>query len=204
MCNRFSARAIRAVFLFVMLAPALVIGQAREHNGATASPVADAGLAPISIQMESVTTENDNQILGTIRARQLAHGVLFEPAMTGLTPGAHGFHIHEHHNCRPDPAEAQQGADATVIPGGQAGDHWDPGAKGHHAGPWGKGHLGDLPNLHVDGDGLATLPVYAPRIALRDLRGKALVVHEHRDNYSDQPDGKGGSGPAVACGVWLE
>ena len=159
-------------------------------------------MEPISIRMEAVTTEGVGEVIGTIRARQLVHGVLFEPALKGLEPGLHGFHIHENASCNPDPTEGETSPLANVTPAGQAGDHWDPGLKGHHAGPWGRGHLGDLPNLYVDSDGVATLPVYAPRISLSNLERRALIVHGEADNYQSEPDSKGGSGPAVACGAW--
>ncbi|MFW5824837.1 MAG: superoxide dismutase family protein [Marinobacter sp.] len=153
--------------------------------------------------MTAATASEGGTIQGVIQARQLAEGVLFEPAMKGLPPGLHGFHLHENANCDPSREQTRDTANPSVQPAGEAGDHWDPGEDGNHEGPWGHGHLGDLPNLYVDDDGLATLPVYAPRLTLRDLEQRALMVHENRDNYTDEPDGKGGSGNAIACGVFV-
>jgi Cu-Zn family superoxide dismutase len=42
--------------------------------------------------------------------------------------------------------------------------------------------------------------VIAPRLKLADVQGRALVIHEGGDNYSDQPENGGGKG-RVACGV---
>ena len=82
-----------------------------------------------------------------------------------------------------------------------AGGHYDPEETGHHGTPWGDGHLGDLPALYVDDDGMATLPVLAPRPDMDDLKGRALMIHAGGDNYSDQPKPLGGGGARVACGV---
>ena len=42
--------------------------------------------------------------------------------------------------------------------------------------------------------------VPAPRLKLSDVQGRALVIHEGGDNYSDNPENGGGKG-RVACGV---
>lgn len=73
---------------------------------------------------------------------------------------------------------------------------------GKHHGPHAQGgHKGDLPPLVVNPDGTATLPVIAPHLKLRDLSGKALMIHAGGDNYSDQPAPLGGGGGRIACGV---
>ena len=40
----------------------------------------------------------------------------------------------------------------------------------------------------------------APRLKMADVRGRALMIHEGGDNYSDNPENGGGKG-RVACGV---
>ena len=55
--------------------------------------------------------------------------------------------------------------------------------------------------LVVDRDGKATLPVLAPRLKVKDIRGRSLMVHVGGDNYSDQPAPLGGGGARIACGV---
>ena len=82
-----------------------------------------------------------------------------------------------------------------------AGGHLDPSNTGKHEGPYGKGHLGDLPVLYVGADGKAMLPVLAPRLKVADLKGRSLMIHAGGDNYSDQPDKLGGGGARIACGV---
>ena len=71
---------------------------------------------------------------------------------------------------------------------------------GFSEGPEGNGHLGDLPRLTSDG-GCVTTAVVAPRLALRDLYGRALVIHEGGDNYSDSAVPLGRGSARLACGV---
>jgi Cu-Zn family superoxide dismutase len=80
-----------------------------------------------------------------------------------------------------------------------AGEHYDPEARKSHKGPQGAGHKGDLPVLNATDKGISQT-VTAPRLKLAEVRGRALVIHEGGDNYSDQPDNGGGKG-RVACGV---
>jgi Cu-Zn family superoxide dismutase len=122
-------------------------------------------------------------------------GLLIVPDLHGLSPGQHGFHVHQHPDCGPKTSQGK------VVPGGAAGGHYDPQDTGRHAGPVGNGHLGDLPVLLADGDGNATMAMFAPRLEVPDLVGRALMVHEGGDNYSDEPKPLGGGGARVACGV---
>ncbi len=41
----------------------------------------------------------------------------------------------------------------------------------------------------------------APRVNTSNLKGRALIIHEHGDNYSDDPAPLGGGGARFACGV---
>lgn len=155
---------------------------------------AAAAAEALSVQMHRVNESGTGEALGEVRVTDNPHGALFEPKLNGLTPGLHGFHVHEHPDCGPGQKKGER------KPGLSAGGHYDPEDSGRHEGPFGQGHLGDLPALVVDRDGSAAHPVLAPRIALSDLRGRALMVHEGGDTYSDQPE-LGGGGARVACGV---
>jgi Cu-Zn family superoxide dismutase len=92
--------------------------------------------------------------------------------------------------------------DGKMVPGLAAGGHYDPAETGMHDTPFGKGHLGDLPALYVDENGMATSPVLAPRLKkLEDVKGRSLMIHAGGDNYSDMPAKLGGGGARMACGV---
>jgi Cu-Zn family superoxide dismutase len=133
--------------------------------------------------------------IGTIKVQDTAYGALFTPSLRGLPPGLHGFHVHENGHC--GPAEK----DGQMTAGMAAGGHYDPAKTGKHLGPYGDGHVGDLPPLVVEADGSATLPVLAPRLKVKDLAARSLMIHAGGDNYSDEPKPLGGGGARIACGV---
>jgi len=133
--------------------------------------------------------------VGQVSIAESQYGLVFSPALKGLAPGVHGFHVHQNPSC--DPAE-QNG---KKVPALAAGGHYDPKDSKRHDTPWGDGHLGDLPALFVDADGNANQPVLAPRLKLSDVAGRSLMVHAGGDNHADHPAPLGGGGARVACGV---
>ncbi len=135
-----------------------------------------------------INSERIGTSIGTITITSSPYGTIFTPNPSSLSPGLHGFHVHEKPNCGP----AEQ--NGTMVPGLAAGGHYDPAGTGKHEGPYGNGHLGDLPTLYANGDGTATHPVLAPRIKIADLKGRSLIIHAGGDNYSDHPKALGGGG----------
>ena len=140
----------------------------------------------MAVVVDMFTTDSGAAI-GSVLIEDTINGGRFTPDLTGLTPGEHGFHVHENPDCG--------------MAGQNAGSHYDPENTGRHEGPHGNGHLGALPRLTVAEDGTATVPVVAPRIKVSDILGRALMVHAGGDNYSDTPVPLGGGGARVACGV---
>ena len=151
--------------------------------------------APQSITMKVATATGSGASLGTVTMEETKYGVVFTPSLSGLTPGAHGFHVHEKGNCGPEMKDGKPGAALA------AGGHYDPDNSKQHGLPWGTGHRGDLPALVVDAEGKATLPVLAPRLKLAELKGKALMIHAGGDNHADHPQPLGGGGARMACAV---
>jgi len=147
-----------------------------------------------SVTMHAVNEQGIGKSLGTVEVSTSESGLVFTPDLSGLTPGLHGFHLHENGSCAPSKSES------GITPAGAAGSHFDPKNTGTHGTPWGEGHLGDLPALYVTSEGRATHPVLAPRLNMMDLKDKALVIHSGGDNYSDEPKKLGGGGARVACG----
>jgi superoxide dismutase, Cu-Zn family len=145
--------------------------------------------------MQLVNEQGAGKNIGTVRAAGTVFGLLLTPQLSDLTPGIHGFHVHQHPDC------------GAIVPGRKpaaamaAGGHLDPADTEMHDGPFGKGHLGDLPALYVGADGQATLPMLAPRLKVADIRGRSLMIHAGGDNYSDVPAKLGGGGSRIACGV---
>jgi len=151
--------------------------------------------AELVVTMNAATAAGAGASAGTVRIVETPYGLAFYPALAGLPPGQHGFHVHEKPSCAP--AE-QNGAMAAAI---GAGGHLDPASTKKHGEPWGDGHLGDLPPLYVAADGSAASPVLAPRLKLADVADRALMVHAGGDNHADHPAPLGGGGPRIVCGV---
>lgn len=152
--------------------------------------------AEITTTLNLVDKTGIGTALGTVTATDTDYGLLLQPDFTNLPPGVHGFHLHANPSC--DPGEK----DGEIAPAIAAGGHFDPGATESHQGPYGEGHLGDLPVLIVDEEGTADLPLLAPRLQVADLSGHALIIHEGKDNYADEPKSLGGGGGRLACGVF--
>jgi Cu-Zn family superoxide dismutase len=142
-----------------------------------------------------IDREGVGEPIGNVTLTPTDYGVLLTPDLRGLSPGIHGFHVHENGSC--EPAEK----DGLQVAGLAAGGHYDPEKTLRHAGPYGDGHLGDLPALTADSDGRATLPLLAPRLRLQDFSSRALVIHSGGDNYADTPSPLGGGGTRIACGI---
>ena len=152
-----------------------------------------------SIPIHAISANGTGMGLGTIVAKDTPQGLLLTPDLKqiGQPAGPRGFHLHEKPDCGAGP-----GPDGRPAPGMAAGGHFDPAKTGKHHGPHAKdGHKGDLPPLVVNADGTANLPVIAPQLKVRDLTGKALMIHAGGDNYADTPAPLGGGGGRVACGV---
>src|SRR5687768_4439742 len=111
--------------------------------------------------------------------------------LKGLTPGKHGFHIHEK-------------ADLSAPDYSSAGPHFNP-TKHKHAGPdAGERHAGDLGNVEADTSGNAKGNVTADGLtigsgAANDIVGRSVVVHEKADDLKTDPSGN--SGGRVAAGA---
>lgn len=151
--------------------------------------------ADISIPLDLVGEQGAIKAVGTVTVSETAYGLVFTPALEGLPPGVHGFHVHENGSCAP------KETDGKMVPALAAGGHYDPQGSKHHGTPWGDGHLGDLPGLVVDAEGKASYAVLAPRLKLADIKGRSLMVHMGGDNHADHPMPLGGGGARMACGV---
>ncbi len=143
-----------------------------------------------------MTNLNTGESVGTVTISSHPYGTVFTPHLKNLPTGIHGFHVHEIASC-----DAKK-KDGELVPGGAAGSHYDPSNTGKHAEPWSfEGHKGDLPALYVDDNGNATLPVLSPKLKLKELHNRSLMIHLNGDNYSDNPKPLGGGGARLACGV---
>ncbi|KAA6051302.1 superoxide dismutase [Cu-Zn] SodC2 [Pantoea sp. ICBG 1758] len=157
---------------------------------------AGASAASQEVTLHQVSAQGVGEAVGKVTITETDYGLQFTPALSGMKPGIHGFHVHAKGSC--EPGESQ----GKTVAAGAAGGHLDPQNSGKHLGPYADGHLGDLPALYVTDDGKASYPVVAPRLkSLSDIKGKALMVHVGGDNHADHPEPLGGGGARLACGV---
>jgi len=159
--------------------------------------VMTAGIAQadsISVPMSLMSLVKAPIPIGTITIKETPDGLLFTPDLKLLPSGPHGFHVHDSGNCAP--------GSRVKSPAMAAGGHMDPGQTLKHSGPNGRGHLGDLPLMLVSPQGTASEPLLAPRLKqLKQIKGRALIIHAGSDNYADTPVKFGGGSSRIACGA---
>ena len=151
--------------------------------------LADSPLDPVG---EARLSFADGRPAGIATLLNDAEGLRISIRASGLTPGAHGFHLHTTGKCE--------------APGfTSAGGHLNPDNRKHGTLAQGGAHLGDLPNLQIgpNGTGSATEAVPGGRGALGavfDGDGTAVIIHANADDYRTEPTGN--AGDRVACGVF--
>jgi len=131
-----------------------------------------------------------NTAAGAVNFVQRGDKLLVTARVTGLTPGGHGFHIHEKGDC-------------SSGDGMSAGGHFNPYGKPHGDPSQPDHHAGDLPMLVADsyGEARVTAEIEGTTVGggSGDVVGKAVIVHKDADDFTTQPTGN--SGARVACGV---
>lgn len=146
-------------------------------------PVAKATLEPRS----------GSQVGGKVSFTPVGDKLLVEAHVTGLSPGEHGFHVHEGGDCS---APDASGAGGHLNPAGMPHGH-------HHRMQPGQRHAGDLPNLVADVSGQVYYRAEVTGLKVErgahGLIGRSVVVHADPDDYQSQPAGN--SGRRIACGV---
>merc|ERR1719498_1850307 len=132
-----------------------------------------------------------------------AETIDIENEITGLTPGLHGFHIHEK-------ADFSNGC-------ASAGPHYNPFQRTHGGPDDEERHVGDLGNIEPDKDGIALAKITDRLVTLigeYSVIGRSFMVHADEDDLgrgdNSQPgppavNGKaskvtGNAGARIACG----
>jgi Cu-Zn family superoxide dismutase len=170
---------ILAVVLFVALIAVTQKSSGVLVSGATLVTRAVAVLSPTEA----------NSVSGTVTFTKAQNGIRIVADVSGLTPGAHGFHIHEFGDC-------------TARDASSAGGHFNPARTQHGPPDTQFSHAGDLGNLVADAAGKAHYERTDSMIVLEgpnSIIGRAVIVHENADDFRTQPTGN--SGRRVACGV---
>lgn len=166
---------MRAGFLMSALAASLLSACATTPAG----PMASADLQ----------ARSGSAVSGKVTLTESNGRLRLEAQVAGLTPGEHGFHVHEAGDCSAPDASSAKG-------------HFNPAGKahGHHAGS--ERHGGDMPNLVANAAGDARFSGEIEGLSLSGASGvvgRSIVVHADPDDYKSQPAGN--SGKRIACGV---
>ncbi|XP_077253187.1 copper/zinc superoxide dismutase 2 [Tasmannia lanceolata] len=158
-----------------------------------------AAVKPLTVVAEAkkavAVLKGNSQVEGVVTLLQEDGGpTTVKVRVTGLTPGLHGFHLHEY-------GDTTNGCIST-------GPHFNPKKLTHGAPEDEVRHAGDLGNIVANSDGIAEATIVDIQIPLsgpNGVIGRAFVVHELEDDL-----GKGGhelslstgnAGGRLACGV---
>lgn len=141
-------------------------------------PIVDLASAPGDAGATLVTP--GGAVSGSVNFATLGDSVRVTVAVTGLSEGWHGFHVHATGAC----SVTEEGA--FLSSGGHVGS-----AGGHGT----DSHDGDMPLLYANQAGVARATFLTDNFTLDqlfDADGSAVIVHAGPDNYANIPDRYGG------------
>jgi superoxide dismutase, Cu-Zn family len=146
----------------------------------------DGGVSKAIAQMIPTT---GSSVKGTVTFTKGSSGIHVHAEFSGLTPGDHGFHVHEY--------------GVWSENGMSSGGHFNP-TMAPHAGPDAKKrHVGDLGNITANSNGNATLDLDDSHLSFHgahSILGRGVVVHEKADDLKTQSP-PGNAGGRLAVGV---
>lgn len=172
-----------------------VANEAEETGEAAYGEVADLFNENEYLAVDINDTEAPGTVTGVARFAYDAENdeTVVQGRVEGLSPGLHGFHVHENGSC------ATQGS----TPAGAAGGHYNPDDSPHGApdDPADERHVGDFGNIRANDDGVARFRFSYVRDEsdFGALEDRAVMVHQGRDDLTSQPSGDAGS--RVGCGI---
>ncbi|KAG8227035.1 hypothetical protein J437_LFUL013822 [Ladona fulva] len=160
---------------------------------------------------KAVCVLNGPKVKGVVNFEQenAKDAVKLTGQLTGLSPGLHGFHVHEFGDMSEGKEESRLSDKFRRFSGCiTAGAHFNPYGKEHGSPTDEVRHVGDLGNVEANEDGVAIIDITDSMISLSgelSIIGRTMVVHEDKDDL-----GKGGhelskvtgnAGGRSACGV---
>jgi Cu-Zn family superoxide dismutase len=131
----------------------------------------------------------ENKVKGKVTFTQKEGGVEIVAELTGLTPGEHGFHVHEFGDC-------------SMADGKCAGGHFNPTGAPHGGPDSAERHAGDLGNIKAGADGKATYKRLDKMVSLNgrnSVIGRSVIIHAKADDLKTQPSGD--AGDRIGCGT---
>ena len=137
----------------------------------------------------TITSVPGKAVSGSVRFLQERNVVTVSVNLSGLTPGEHGFHIHEKGDC-------------SASDFSSAGPHFNPTGESHGGPQHTMRHRGDLGNLTADAHGKVAAEFSDSVLSLHgehSIIGRSVIVHAGKDDLVSQPAGN--AGPREGCGV---
>ena len=139
----------------------------------------------------SLNAKSGTQTTGMVTLTEADGMVSLEAHINGLSEGTHAIHLHET-------------ADCSSEDGTSTGGHWNPTFENH--GFWGSTdgfHRGDIGNFEADGSGHGMVNFKTDLWCLdcddpvKNIVGKAIIVHQGQDDLVSQPSGAAGA--RISC-----
>jgi Cu-Zn family superoxide dismutase len=167
--------------------------QGNPQTAAKARPTAGAPVAKATPEVQHavavLTAIGDSGVSGTIHFTDAGSQVEITGTVEGLSPGEHGFHVHEF------------GDLSNLDHKESGGGHYNPTDMPHGRPEDAQRHVGDLGNLTANAEGTAKIAKSDRVIQLQgphSIIGRSVVVHAKPDQFT-QPTGD--AGDRVAVGV---
>lgn len=172
-------------------ASVLILGCASRgtSTGADATATKPSGSKGKAMAVAVLSPAPNMQVKGKVTFQEETQGVRVTVDISGLTPGKHGFHIHQKGDC--------SAADFS-----SAGGHWNPTEAPHGAPDSGKHHYGDFGNIVANDKGVVRFEQVFSWLSFsgpNSFLDHAVIVHAKADDLMSQPSGDAGA--RVACGV---
>jgi Cu-Zn family superoxide dismutase len=182
-------------FVLVLLVGVIACGPKAEAPPPEASsePVAQV-VEVVEVAQEAIAVlmpRAGTEVSGTVTFTQTGEGVVVVAKIAGVSPGLHGFHLHEKGDCS---------APDFTSTGGHFNPTGDP-----HGGPDDTiRHAGDFGNILVEEDGTGRLELLTSMLTVdpdaeNTVIGRAVILHEGEDDLESQPTGAAGA--RLACGT---
>ena len=122
------------------------------------------------------TNNINNKIKGEVNFKETLRGLKIKISISGLSPGLHGFHIHE-------TGDLTDNCSSLCS-------HFNPTNSVHGGRDSKERHLGDLGNIKVDKKGCCEMIIYDKDLRITGkygILGRSVVIHSGEDDL-----GKGG------------
>ncbi|RPG68422.1 MAG: superoxide dismutase family protein [Flavobacteriaceae bacterium TMED42] len=139
----------------------------------------------------SLNAKSNSNTSGEVSFTEKDGVVSMEAHIYGLDPGTHAIHLHEK-------------ADCSSPDGKSTGGHWNPTFEQHGAWKEESGfHRGDIGNFEADDNGHGMIKFSTDLWCIdcddpiKNIVGKAVIVHQGADDLISQPSGAAGS--RVSC-----